>query len=43
MFKMTYLQIRENYSAGNLTWGDLLEITGLAAHDLFSILEDLID
>ena len=40
---MSYLKIRENYSTGKLTWGDLLEITGLAAHDLFSILEDLID
>jgi hypothetical protein len=40
---MTYLQIRENYSTGNLTWGELLEITGLAPYDLFPILEDLID
>ena len=40
---MSYLKIRENYSTGNLTWGDLLEITGLAPHELFSILEDLID
>lgn len=33
-------QIREKYESGELTWTDLLEITGLYAHVLYSILFD---
>jgi len=36
-------QIRQAFSAGTLTWGDLLEITGLHASTLHDILYDLID
>ena len=34
--------IREVFESGELTWADLLEITGLPAHVLYSILDDLI-
>lgn len=35
---MTQQKIIETYESGELTWGDLLEITGLPAHVLYSIL-----
>lgn len=37
---MTQQKIIETYESGELTWGDLLEITGLPAHVLYSILFD---
>jgi len=40
---MTYDEIRENFSSGKLTWGDLLTITGLPVNELFDILYDLIN
>lgn len=40
---MTEQSMREAYSSGNLTWGDLLEITGLHSSVLFDILYDLIN
>jgi hypothetical protein len=40
---MTHEQIRENFIEGNLTWADLLVITGLQANVLYEILEDLFD
>jgi len=36
--KMTQQEIIETYESGALTWGDLLEVTGLPAHVLYSIL-----
>lgn len=36
-------QIRQAFSNGTLTWGDLLEITGLHASVLYEILWDLIN
>lgn len=39
---MTFLQIREAFESGELTWADLIEITGLTPTQLFEILEDLI-
>lgn len=39
---MTYEKIRKTYEAGELTWADLLEITGLPPCELFDILSDLI-
>jgi hypothetical protein len=35
---MSEAEIVERFEAGELTWADLLEITGLPAHVLFSIL-----
>ena len=36
-------KIRELYASGELTWGDLLVITGLHASELFDLLYDLIN
>jgi hypothetical protein len=38
---MTYQKIRSSFESGELTWADLLEITGLPAHVLYEILSDL--
>jgi hypothetical protein len=35
--------IKQAYNSGELTWSDLLEITGLHAFELFEILCDLIN
>jgi hypothetical protein len=35
--------IRHAYNSGELTWGELLEITGLHSSVLFDILYDLIN
>jgi hypothetical protein len=35
---MSEAEIMARFEAGELTWADLLEITGLPAHVLFSIL-----
>jgi hypothetical protein len=35
--------IKQAYNSGELTWSDLLEITGLHASELFEILCDLIN
>ena len=43
MALLTENDIREAYSSGRLTWGDLLEITGLHSSTLFDILYDLIN
>ncbi len=43
MNTMTENNIREAYSSGELTWGDLLEITGLHSSTLFEMLYDLIN
>ena len=40
---MTYDEIRQNFSSGKLTWGDLLVVTGLPANKLFEILYDLMN
>jgi hypothetical protein len=40
---LTKDDIRQAYSNGKLTWGDLLEITGLHSSVLFEILYDLIN
>ena len=37
---MTNEQIRKNFVEGNLTWADLLVITGLPEHILYEILSD---
>jgi len=39
---MTENEIRIKFDSGELTWADLLEITGLQASDLFDILYDLL-
>lgn len=39
---MTVEKIRQKFSDGELTWGDLLEVTGLHASELYEILHDLI-
>lgn len=39
---MSEATMRDKFSSGELTWADLLEITGLAPSDLFDILHDLI-
>jgi len=39
---MTESTMREKFENGELTWADLLEITGLPAYVLYSILDDLI-
>jgi hypothetical protein len=39
---MTQQQMRDKFENGELTWADLLEITGLPAHILYDILDDLI-
>lgn len=39
---MTYDDIRSKYASGELTWGDLLVVTGLPAYELFDILYDLL-
>ena len=41
-YDMTQQKIRSSFESGELTWGDLLEITGLPAHVLYAILNDLI-
>jgi hypothetical protein len=41
-FEMSYQKMRDMFESGELTWADLLEITGLPAHVLYSILDDLI-
>ena len=40
---MTAEKIRQKFESGELTWGDLLEITGLHASELYDILHDLIE
>jgi hypothetical protein len=40
--EMSYQKMRDLFESGELTWADLLEITGLPAHVLYSILDDLI-
>lgn len=35
---MTADQMRDKYESGDLTWADLLEITGLHASELFDVL-----
>jgi len=39
---MSANEMRERFGAGELTWADLLEITGLPAATLYEILEGLI-
>ena len=39
---MSDQKMRDMFESGELTWADLLEITGLPAHVLYSILDDLI-
>ena len=39
---MNEQKMRHMFESGELTWADLLEITGLPAHVLYSILDDLI-
>ena len=39
---MSEQKIRELFESGELTWADLLEITGIQAHVLYEILSDLI-
>jgi hypothetical protein len=34
--------MRDKFESNELTWADLLEITGLPAHVLYEILQDLI-
>ena len=34
--------MRDKFESNELTWADLLEITGLPAHVLYDILQDLI-
>jgi hypothetical protein len=34
--------MRDKFQSNELTWADLLEITGLPAHVLYDILQDLI-
>ena len=41
-YDMTQQKIRSSFESGELTWGDLLEITGLPAHVLYAILSDLL-
>ena len=41
-FEMSEQKMRDLFESGELTWADLLEITGLPAHVLYSILDDLI-
>ena len=43
MALLTEHDIREAYSSGQLTWSDLLEITGLHSCTLFEMLYDLIN
>ena len=43
MKRLTEDEIRDAYRNGELTWGDLLEITGLHSSTLFNILYDLIN
>lgn len=38
---MTENEMRSKFHNGELTWADLLEITGLPASDLYEILYDL--
>jgi hypothetical protein len=42
VLKMTEQQMRDKFQNGELTWADLLEITGLPAYILYDILDDLI-
>jgi hypothetical protein len=42
VLKMTEQQMRDKFENGELTWSDLLEITGLPAYILYDILDDLI-
>lgn len=39
---MSEKTIRDLFASGKLTWGDLLEVTGLHASELYEILHDLI-
>ena len=39
---MNVQTMRDKFESGELTWADLLEITGLPAHILYDILQDLI-
>lgn len=39
---MSEADIRGFYECGKLTWGDLLEITGLPSSELYEILYDLL-
>lgn len=39
---MSEADIRALFECGSLTWGDLLEITGLHSSQLYEILHDLI-
>lgn len=40
---MSEEKMRNMFKSGELTWADLLEITGLHASDLYEILYDLIN
>ena len=42
VLKMAEQQMRDKFENGELTWADLLEITGLPAYVLYDILDDLI-
>jgi len=39
---MSEEKMRDLFASGELTWSDLLEITGLHASELYAILHDLI-
>jgi hypothetical protein len=39
---MNVQTMREKFESNELTWADLLEITGLPAYVLYDILDDLI-
>jgi len=39
---MNEQMMRDKFSAGEVTWADLLEITGLPAADLYEMLYDLL-
>jgi len=39
---MNVQTMRDKFESDELTWADLLEITGLPAHVLYDILQDLI-
>ena len=42
VLKMNEQQMRDKFENNELTWADLLEITGLPAYILYDILDDLI-
>ena len=41
-FALNEQTMRDKFESNELTWADLLEITGLPAHVLYDILQDLI-